>query len=527
MLPRIGTAWNSSSVTSASRNGGAPNQAVNAAKPAYSRYAQPAPSRQHAGSDSEADSFAETESDEFSSDSDRRSRSAPLIRPGQTQLSQKQLAATAAPLSGHEEALRAHLRNAQNSSPNGPRQVVLRPLGQDQQQQQRAETSGPGPRAAERGRPAAAPIEVYDMSKRGAGGGGGGVGVGGAEISDSDSDDADGGGDAAGRSVLQRNRAAAAAAAAAGREPQGGQELRTKYGVTVQVDRVADMGKYADFDRCPPTAAVAPDSPRPAGVPHRHSPSRPGICRNSLSRLIAASLPPPSLPPSSRLPPPGQEPGLSGPATPTPHAPLLPRRPRTRQGPGPSALGSIHAMVSHATAPARERERGPVSNPRAAAAWRAARRRSSARPTARSRPPFPSQVTPLSPPPCQVRRKVRPFTSHPHPPLPPARAAPPTPREPSRAAHPRPGPARDPPRWPARDPTRARPGGPGVREWRGHSPARSIACSLRVYSGPARLRAPESGRGAGTARAASHPSRATIRRAGRPAGRARAGDNRR
>jgi hypothetical protein len=254
MLPRIGTAWGSSisSAQAAPRSaGGGPNQSPSAAKPAYSRYAQPVPSRTHAGSDSEADSFAETESDEFSSDSERRSKSAPLIRVGKAQASSKHLPATAGPRNEHEDTIRAHLHSAQNNNPVGPRQVVLRPLGQDtqqQQQQQQHQQHGSGqrradaPGPAQRGRPAAPAVEVYDMSKRAAGPGGGGA----ADISDSESDDGDGG-DAASRSSLQRSRAAAAAGRAGGGESQ---EVRTKYGVTVQVDRMADMDKYADFDRC-------------------------------------------------------------------------------------------------------------------------------------------------------------------------------------------------------------------------------------------------------------------------------------
>ncbi len=107
---------------------------------------------------------------------------------------------------------------------------------------------GPYPRPAERVRTAAPSVEVYDMSRRGDGGGG-------AEITDSESDDADGG-DTAGRNFLQKQARAGASGTRSGGgnggagDDMGGRAVRTKYGVTVEVDRVADMSNYSDFDRC-------------------------------------------------------------------------------------------------------------------------------------------------------------------------------------------------------------------------------------------------------------------------------------
>ena len=260
MLPRIGAAWSGSGSQVGPRTAGSSsNQALSTAKPVYSRYSQPVASRPLAGSDSEADSFAATESDELSSDSEVRSRSAPLARPRHSRSSQKLLSTTTAGSSsnawvGQEEILRVPSRSAQNTNPNGPRQVALRPLGQDPLQQQlpqqqngqkRADMSGPHPRPAERVRTTAPSVEVYDMSRRGDGGGA-------AEITDSESDDADGG-DTAGRSFLQKQARAGASGSRAGGSSGGGgggRAMRTKYGVTVEVDRVADMSNYSDFDRC-------------------------------------------------------------------------------------------------------------------------------------------------------------------------------------------------------------------------------------------------------------------------------------
>ena len=232
MFPRIGTAPNNASTQAASRT----NANSNVGKQSYSRYAQPTRSvpSNGGGSNSDGDSFGASESDELSSDTERRSRSAPLVsgvgqaRPPRGGAATPASAWTAG--KGSEESLpRALSRGSQSVSPSNayratapsrPPLEALATATPPGPAQRRAETSGGG-RAPERMRPPPAPVvEVYDMGRLGRGPGGSragaSAGAGGEDITDSESDGGDDGGDAAGRNFLQQRRRAAAAASAAG-----------------------------------------------------------------------------------------------------------------------------------------------------------------------------------------------------------------------------------------------------------------------------------------------------------------------